>query len=248
MKIFVINIFFYYKTQYEDIFIKYAGGFDMQTGKPRAQQTFDNPIAWQENQVYKSEPPLLTIDERSKTIKTSDPYIKQYLQNKAHSTFQFGTVDVPAHFNSKIDYTVNHIYEIMTTSEINTLTQICELERTQILTILSLAQTNPYMAGFLLTGNRSNFVHIEGASLWLYECQHHLSPLYTNNNKCFDKIPIFYQDTVYYVDPISRQTYSFSTEISCDGNPANIIALDPDGNDYYLPHPNPSKTRCTRSF
>ena len=58
----------------------------------------------------------------------------------------------------------------MTTSEINKLTQICEIERTQtLMTILSSAQTNPFMAGYLLTGNRSNFVCIAGVSLWLFE-------------------------------------------------------------------------------
>ena len=54
----------------------------------------------------------------------------------------------------------------------NTLTQFCDLERTQIPTIQSLAQTNQYMAGYLLTGIRSNFVLVEGPSLWLYKCQH----------------------------------------------------------------------------
>ena len=78
---------------------------------------------------------------------------------------------------------MNCIYKILNTAEINTLTQLCELERTQILTILSLAQTNPYLAGHLVTGNRSNFVHIEGASLWVCECEHHLSLLDTYKEK-----------------------------------------------------------------
>ena len=69
------------------------------------------------------------------------------------------------------------------------------------------------MAGYLLTGNRSNFVHVEGSSLWLYECKNHLSPLYTHDSQCFDKIPIYYQDDLYYVDPVSRQTYNFASTI-----------------------------------
>ena len=105
------------------------------------------------------------------------------------------TLGKPLHLNSKVDITVNHIHEIMTIAEINTLTQICELERTQIFTILSLAQANPYMTGYLITGNRSNFVRFEGSSIWFYECQHHLSPLYTHKEKCFDKLPVFHQDT-----------------------------------------------------
>ena len=78
---------------------------------------------------------------------------------------------MPAHINTKIDLVINQVYETMTSPELNTLTQLCELERTQILTILAIAQTNPYMAGYLLTGNRSNFVHEEGSSHWLYDCK-----------------------------------------------------------------------------
>ena len=60
---------------------------------------------------------------------------------------------MPAHFNSKAAYTVNHIYAIMTTNEWNTQIQLQEIERFQILTILLLAQTNRFMAGYLLTEN-----------------------------------------------------------------------------------------------
>ena len=42
-----------------------------------------------------------------------------------------------------------------------------------------------------------------------------LTCLYQNKEKCFEKIPIYYQD----------------------GDPAKIFALDPDGNDYYLSTP-----------
>ena len=37
---------------------------------------------------------------------------------------------------------------------------------------------NPQLAGFLLPGNRSNFLYVEGFSAWLYDCHHFLSPLY----------------------------------------------------------------------
>ena len=87
------------------------------------------------------------------------------------------------------------------------------------------------MAGYQLAGNRRNFVRVEGASLWLFKCQHHLSPLYVHKGKCFDNITIFSQDTLYYIDPISLQTCSSATEIPCFGNPANLIALDHGGNE-----------------
>ena len=34
-----------------------------------------------------------------------------------------------------------------------------------------------------------------------------------------------------YVDPITRQTYDYATQITCDNTPRNIIKLDPDSDD-----------------
>ena len=93
--------------------------------------------------------------QRIKKIKsTNDGFVKHYMHQTSNT--RFGTLDKPAHFTPNVDYTVNHIFEIMTTTEINTLTQHCETERTQFLTILSLAQPNRFMAGCPLIGNRKN--------------------------------------------------------------------------------------------
>ena len=89
---------------------------------------------------------------------------------------------MPAHINPTIDFVMNHVNVTMTSAELNTLTQLCEFERTQIRLSLAKAQTNPNLAGYQLTGNRSNFVHVEGSSLWLNSCQKYLSPLYTHDS------------------------------------------------------------------
>ena len=54
----------------------------------------------------------------------------------------------------------------MTTSEINALKQLCETERTQILTILSLAQTKRFMERYLLTGKKKAILFL----LKLHRC------------------------------------------------------------------------------
>ena len=77
----------------------------------------------------------------------------------------------------------------MTVQELKTLHTICELERNQLLTILAMSVQNPQIAGFLLTGNRSNFLYVEDSTAWLYDCRHFLSPLY-KADRCFDRIPI----------------------------------------------------------
>ena len=58
----------------------------------------------------------------------------------------------------------------MTVQELNTLHTVCELERNQLLTILAMSVQNPHFAGFLLSGNRSNFLYVEGSTAWIYYC------------------------------------------------------------------------------
>ena len=137
----------------------------------------------------------------------------------------------------------------MTVQELNTLHTICELERNQLITILSLSVQNPQLAGFLLTGNCSNFFYIEGSTAWLYDCPHFLSPLY-KADRCFDRIPIHFKDTLMYVDPITRQTYDYATPSTCDNNPGNIIEIDleSDDQDFYTLGPEPIKRKPPPMF
>ena len=161
----------------------------------------------------------------------------------------FTTIDYDAHINTKIDYTINHVFRSMTVQELNTLHTICELERNQLPTILAMSVQNPQPAGFPLTGNRSNFLYVEGSTAWLYDCPHFLSPLY-KADRCFDRIPIHFKDTLMYVDPITRQTYDYATPITCDNKPRNIIELDPDSDDqdFYILGPEPNKRKPPLMF
>ena len=70
----------------------------------------------------------------------------------------FATLDYDAHINTKNDFTINHVFKSMKVQELNTVHTVCELERTQLLTSLAMSVKNPQMAGFLLTGTRSNFL------------------------------------------------------------------------------------------
>ena len=108
---------------------------------------------------------------------------------------------------------------------------------------------NPQLAGFLLTGNRSNFLYVEGSTAWLYDCPHFLSPLY-KADRCFDRIPTHFKDTLMYINPITRQTYDYATPITCDNIPLNNIELDPDSDDqdFYILGPEPNKRKPLLMF
>ena len=44
-----------------------------------------------------------------------------------------------------------------------------------------------------------------------------------------------------YVDPITRQTFDNARQIPCENTRQNVIALDPDTDQYYVLTPQPNK-------
>ena len=99
-----------------------------------------------------------------------------------------------------------------------------------------MAVQNPQLTRYHLTGNRSNLVYVEGSTAWLFDCPQFLSPLF-EADKCFDRVPIRYQNSVVNNDPITRQTLNYATPLSCDSNPQNVIALDLDNIEHYVLKP-----------
>ena len=123
------------------------------------------------------------------------------------NTTYFGNIHYGIHSDMKLDYTISRIFQEMSLSELETLHQLCELERTQILQSLALAVLKIPYAGYLLSGNRSNFLDYEGNILWFYICTKKVSPLYVFEYKrCYKRIPIFYKNKVHFVDTLSRRT------------------------------------------
>ena len=147
---------------------------------------------------------------------------QKYIFSALNVSNNFATLDYDALINTKIDFTIFHVFKSMTVQELNTLHTACELERTQLLTILAMSVKNPHLAGFLLTGTRSNFLYVEGTTAWLYDCPHFISPLY-KVDKRFDTIPIHYRETIMYVDPITRHTFNYATPNECGNNPQNKL-------------------------
>ena len=82
----------------------------------------------------------------------------------------FGNIHYDIHLDMKLDYIISRIFQEMSLSELETLHQLCELERTQILQSLALAVLKIPYAGYLLSGNTSNFLDYEGNILWFYTC------------------------------------------------------------------------------
>ena len=68
----------------------------------------------------------------------------------------FGAIHFDLQLDMKLEYTIERFFREMSLTEIETLHQLCELEKTQNLQSLALAVLKiPYFE-YLLSGNRSN--------------------------------------------------------------------------------------------
>ena len=115
----------------------------------------------------------------------------------------------------------------------------CEHERTQMLTILKLAMQNTRLDGYMPTGNSYIFLDTDGSVAWFYPCPKFLSPLGVLN-KCYDRIPILFERTTKFVDPITRQTYDFASQIPFLGDYKNVFQFDfENDNSWYQLLPDP---------
>ena len=75
---------------------------------------------------------------------------QKYIFPALNVSNNFATLDYDAHIHTKIDFTINHVFKSKTVQELNTLHTICELERTQLLTILAMSVKNPQLAGLVI--------------------------------------------------------------------------------------------------
>ena len=63
----------------------------------------------------------------------------------------FGGIHYEIHLDMKLDYTIKRIFQEMSLTELETLHQLCELQRRQILQSLALAVLKISYAGYLLS-------------------------------------------------------------------------------------------------
>ena len=163
--------------QYSEILVGYEQGFDMNTEK-----VIKNPHA--RHHTTNDENPYIPVNLLKNTgnlcgkVKPQDKDSTRLQELSLMNNFYFGAIHYEIHLDMKLDYTISRIFREMSLSELETLHQLCELERTQILQSLALAVLKIPYAAFLLSENRSNFIDFERSILWYYTCTKKVSPLY----------------------------------------------------------------------
>ena len=208
-----------YPTPYDALFLSYKGGFDMDTGETK--------------------------------LKSEDEYdvdIVSIGKNQPKGTIGNYEIDYETHLGTKLDYLYFRGLDSLKSTEFTLIKQQGELDRTNLLQSLVMAMENSRLAGFLLTGNRSMFLETNGNVAWLYNCPKFFSPLQVLD-KCYDKIPIFYEGSLHFVDPITRQFFKSANDHPCENQKANIFQLDmDDDNSWYLLSPQPSVFKSPSVF
>ena len=196
-----------YPTPYSSLYIHYEGGFDMDTGKAK------KPIPNVVKNTYVN-------STRGKLLVKRTSYTNGEPNNDLHSGINY-----EAHMGTKFDYYEYTNIRRLQLLDLQMIKTDCELERAIKRTNLVYSHSNPRMAGFLLTNNRSMFLETNDNVAWLYHCPQYFSPLQIME-KCYNRIPIMYQNKIHFVDPITRKTYTSAEERSCVDKHDNLFQLD----------------------
>ena len=215
-----------YPTPYDSLYINLRDGFDMNTGEPIHKYNSDTGAITLKNKYYSSD---------NKTVDTKHFQI-------------YENIDFEAHLGTKIDYLNFNSLRPLQTSTLELLRNYYELERSTILNTLMISLENPRLAGYTLTRNRSMFIKTNSNVAWLYNCPEFHSPLQILS-KCYNRIPILYEDEIHFVDPISRQSFTEAEEQLCSDKHSKLFQLDfDDGNSWVELTPQITKVRGPALF
>ena len=103
------------------------------------------------------------------------------------------------------------------------------------------------LVGYVITEQRITFATLKSQNvISLFQCKTVSSPLCVLKDQCFERIPIYYQNKVQFVDQVSRKTFPRSIEAPCKSdNFDQQISLDADGDNTYRLTPYPIKSHNT---
>ena len=113
--------------------------------------------------------------------------------------------------------------------------KLCDLDRDlrQIAFIL-LTQKFP-LVGYIITGQQHTSATLKSSNVFsLFQCRVVSSPLYVLENQSFERVPIFKQDKLQFIDQVTRKAFPCSIKATCKSNNFDQpISLDADGDESY---------------
>ena len=224
----------YYATQYQDIFIQHKEGFIFVSGKPSPD--FDDTHI-----TVPDRPPFLTPYTKANI---RDGYVipqesHLYHKSKKHEAIRkqnwFGAVPPYDQIDAKLDYMISRVLLEIDQTSLNIYKKLCDLDRDLKQTAFILIKQKFPLVDYFFTGQRHTFATLKSQNvISLFQCKVVSSPLYVLENQCFERIPIYYQNKLQFVDQVTRKTFPWSTKAPCKSkNFDQQISLDADGDDTY---------------
>ena len=130
-----------YKTQYSEIFVDYEEDFDLKTGKIIIHPRTTSHSTTDENSYV----PKIFVKNTGRIGGKLKPQDRDSTRLQELSLMNNTHFDI--RLDMKLDYTISRIFQEMSLTELETLHQLCELERRQILQTLALALIKITYAG-----------------------------------------------------------------------------------------------------
>ena len=224
----------YYTTQYQKISVQYKEDFDCFSGKP-SRDFDDTHITDPEG------PPSLTpytkANSRDEYVIPQESHL--YHKSEKYELFRKQNWFGAAHPNVQIDAKLNDMISRFLPETYQTsliiYKKLCELDRDLKRTTFILMTKKFPLVGYIFTGQRHTFATLKSQNvISLFQCKVVSSPLYVLENQCFERIPIYYQNKLQFVDQGTRKTIPWSIKVPCKSeNFDQQFSLEADGDDTY---------------
>ena len=245
--------FLLHRTNYEHLFIRILrGGFDMDLGTKKPIVTtlrHTNPhmhtipyytsVTYHYYERYNNATNEISLVKELRTDDNTTVIFNRKIERIAKITLlptssiallwnrENGTINYQSAAKEDADFILTQYSRTLHPSELEMLNHICEHDKLKLITILATAKENPHQAGKLLTNNRTTYFEINNAIAYSYQCIEQKTAVY-EQTQCYNKIPIYYKNELWFIDPVTRQTHKNANKISCDNNLQNLFHFDTD--------------------
>lgn len=102
----------------------------------------------------------------------------------------------------------------------------CVMNAKTISNLVSLALIDPDGLGFITLGQKGFYGRVTGEVIRLIQCKPVIVSLRESENKCYNEIPVNYNDKKMFVSPTSRILLNDATEISCIDSLQPLFLID----------------------
>ena len=110
--------------------------------------------------------------------------------------------------DAKLVYMVSRFLLEMDHTSLSFYKNICDLDRDLKQTAFVLLSQRLPLEGYVITGQRQTFATLKNANLIsLFQCKVVSSSLYVLENQSFERIPMFYQNKLQFVNQVTRKTF-----------------------------------------